>query len=115
MSRVAVIWSAVLHPDSDAIMCRHEETLMPPWADSASNANNVAADVFTSWCNLDRWNDWFGLDADDGECAVIIHAPESIRGRYRVNVELVTKARAEPLSAKEEARLDEMLQNENIN
>lgn len=112
MAKVSVIWSAVLHPDSDGIMARREETLMPLWADMASNANEVAADVLRHWCDLDRWDEWFGLDAGDGECAVIIHAPASIRGRYRVNLELVTKARAEPLTAKESKRLDFMLENE---
>lgn len=114
MARVSVIWSAVLHPDSDGIMVKREETLMPAWADAASNANETAADVFKAWCDLDKWDEWFGLDAGDGECVVIIHEPEAIRGRYRVNVELVTRARAEPLTAKEAARLNSMIENETI-
>jgi len=39
---------------------------------------------------------------------------EAIRGHYKVNVERVTKAKAEPLTEDERAHLGFMLENEDV-
>ncbi len=115
MATVDVIWSAVLGIDSDAVMVRRECTLLPPWAGIASNARDVAAEVLTTWCDLEEWEDWFGMDSGEASAIVIIHEPEAVSGRYRVDLELKVAGRAHELSKEDSAQLDMMLAAEGTN
>lgn len=115
MERTSVVWSAVLGTDSDAFMVRREETLLPEWAAVSSNAAEAAAEVLRLWiakqdraCSITRWADWYG-DDEEGSAVVIVHEPESIRGRFGVRCERVIQASARPLSKGEYEKLDKMI------
>lgn len=112
--RVSVIWSAVLHPDSDHVIYSREETLLPAWADSGSNAQVAAQTVFESALDCERWEQEFVHEWGPEEVAVLIHEPPSIAGCYLVHVELRPQATASRLTDAQRLRLVDMLENEPV-
>ena len=71
---------------------RAQETLLPPWAESPSNALGAAEDIVQDYVS-EHWDDLMGADP---WCVLLLEItkPPEIAGRYRVVVERVPKATA---------------------
>lgn len=108
MKPIEVLWSATDCADIDdekaweTPIVTDWSTELQPWAEVATNGERAAEVVLEHYFGTSEWEKQFGADADTWMVHVVIHSPPAIAGRYEVDLERVTKARAKELRPREE-------------
>ncbi len=82
--------------DGEELAANHT-MLLPPWAGQAANAVAVAQTVCEEHLDDATWAENF-YDSSRERLDLEIHAPAAVAGRYRVDVELKPRAKAERLA-----------------
>lgn len=84
-------WSMRLF-DNDQELVKREKHETKPGGYYAGHPELFARHQAENWFELDKWDEWLGMDSGDGEVIVEIHEPEEMRGKWRVQLELEVAA-----------------------
>lgn len=90
---ISVKWvvSSNLEPIGDAEAI---ETLLPEWATVSSNAAAAAAYICADYFNTQTWEACFGPGYDSRHVYLTIFDPATIAGKFELDLERVTRAKA---------------------
>lgn len=81
-------WSMRLFDNDQVIVKRRKNHMAEYYKDMPELfAKHRATDI-----ELEDWDEHFGMDAGDGDVIVEIHEPASLRGRWKVSLELTVEA-----------------------
>jgi hypothetical protein len=81
MTLIDVEWSLTV---GDSPTSHRQTTLLPPWAEVASNAETVAEACASAYFTRAEWVEWFGTEDDEAGVIIDIHKPAAVAGRYSV-------------------------------
>ena len=98
---VELRWSATHEDDADFVGClvRDTETLLNAWAGLGVNAEAAVEKAVAMYFGSSDWDEAFGIEADSVTVLVEVHSPPEVAGKYRVDLERVTKGNAKRLEA----------------